>query len=162
VAAAVVTLAVVVVMAAHHVGIIGQPAGDQVLHRLIRVSGAAAVEDHPGLRQGGPGPAANAAADQGVDVHLGQKVRQSPVAGAIGGHYRAADHLPVLHVVDLELLRVTEMLIDLTVFVSYRDPHVTRPPVASFSGAAGGGLLRAAGAVVPSDVRHRSGLAYHG
>ena len=48
------------------------------------------------------------------------------MAAAVGGNDLLANDPAVLHVVELELLRVSEMLEDLSVFIAYCDSHYIR------------------------------------
>ena len=91
--AAVMALAVVVV-GADGVGVVAQPAGQQGLHLGVGAAGGAGVELDAGLGQGVPGPAADAAADQGVHLMRLQEARQGPVAAAVGVHHREETTAP--------------------------------------------------------------------
>ena len=129
-----VTLAVVVaaimafpvvmsVVVAFGVGIIRKLTLGQCLCRGIRRTGHATVELYPGLGQGGLRTHADPAADQGVGLRGFQETGQRAVAAAVGGYDLLRYDFAVLHVVELELLRVAEMLEDLSVFISYRNSH---------------------------------------
>ena len=56
----------IMMVAAHGVRIILQPAGQQVGRRLVSVAGDAGIELNASLGQSGPGPTTNASTDQGV------------------------------------------------------------------------------------------------
>jgi len=126
VAATVVTTLVVVL--AHGVGIVLEIPGCQSRCRSVGFSHHTGVEQNARLIQSRPGTAADAAADQGIDLHLGQEARQGPMAAAVGGHHYSVDDLTVLHIVNLELLRMAKVLEYLTVLVSHRNTHGYIPP----------------------------------
>ena len=112
-----------VVVVAPGVGIIREPAFGQRLDRRVRGAVHAAVELDPGLSQRILCAHANAAADQRVRLRGFQKTGQRAVSAAVCGYNLLRDDLTALHVVELELLRVAEMLEDLSVFVSYCNSH---------------------------------------
>ena len=111
------------VVAAHHVGVEGELARQQVGHGLVGAARYPAVEGDSGLGQGGFGSPADAAADEGVHALAPEQAGQSPVAAAAAVQYRAGGHLAVLHLIDLEGLGVTEVLKDLSVVVGNCDFH---------------------------------------
>ena len=78
----------IMMVAAHGVRIILQPAGQQVGRRLVSVSGDAGIELNASLGQSGPGPTTNASTDQGVHPKILKESSQGSVAAASG-----ADHL---------------------------------------------------------------------
>ena len=112
-----------VVVVAPGVGIIREPAFGQRPGRRVRGTAHAAVELDPGLGQRALRAHADPAADQRVRLRGLQKAGQRAVTAAAGGHDLFRDDPAVLRVVELELLRVAEMLEDLSVFVSYCNSH---------------------------------------
>ena len=46
------------------------------------------------------------------------------MAAAVGGNYLLRYNSSTLHVIELELLRMTKMLKNLSVFIGYRDSHI--------------------------------------
>ena len=60
----------------------------------------------------------------GVGIIREPAFGQRAVTAAVGGHDLLRDDHAVLHVVELELLRVAEMLKDLSVFVRHCDSHI--------------------------------------
>ena len=90
---------------------------------VLRFAADAAVELDTGLRQCHLGTAADAAADQGIHALLHQEARQRAVAAAVGVHHFLPDDLAVRHFIDLELLRVAEVLENLTVFIGNCNFH---------------------------------------
>ena len=117
VVAAGVTLFVVMVVALG-IGIIAQGAVCKGGGTEVGISGDAGVEVDPGLSQGVPGAAADAAADQGVCAQLLQHTGQRAVTLAVGAHDLAVRDGTVFDGVDLELLRVAKVLKHLTVFIT--------------------------------------------
>ena len=110
---------VMAVVIAFSIGIILQCTLCQSLSGRVGRTGDPAVELDARLGQRSLRAHANAAADQRVHLCGFQKSGQCTVAAAVGGYDLLRDNFPVLHVIELELLRVAEMLEDLSVFVSY-------------------------------------------
>ena len=102
--------AVPAVVAALDLRVVLQAAGQERLHRGIRVAADAAVEPDARRGQRSLRSAANAPADQRVDAALRQESRQRAVPTAVGVHDLGRHDLPVGDIVELELRRVTEML----------------------------------------------------
>ena len=84
---AVALVVVLSVVAAHHMGVIGQRSGSQRFRRRIRVTGHAALQLDTCRRQRRLGAAADTAADQGVHMQRTQDARQCAVSAAIGVHH---------------------------------------------------------------------------
>ena len=116
---------VMAVVIAFSIGIILQCTLCQSLSGRIGRTGDPAVELDARLGQRSLCAHANAAADQRVHLCGFQKSGQCAVAAAVGGYDLLRDDFPVLHVIELELLRVAEMLEDLSVFISYCDSHIS-------------------------------------
>ena len=123
VAAAVVTGTVVIVVGAADVGALGQDAGDELHNSHIGAAVDAGVQVDARSGQGVDGAAANAAADQLVHLEGGQEGSQGTVAAAVGIHNGGTDDLAVLHVIELELLGVAEMLDNCAVLIGYCVSH---------------------------------------
>lgn len=113
----------VIVMVAMDGGVEAQRPGQQGAYRLVRTAADAAVEFDARLGQGRLGAAADAATDQNIRPQRAEDAGQGAVAAAIGVHHLGGEDLPVLHIVDLKLLRVAKVLKDLSVFVSDRNSH---------------------------------------
>ena len=107
------------------VGVILQRSLRQRPGRCIRRAGHAAVEFDPRLGQCVLCAHTDAAADQCIRLRRFQEACQRAVTAAVGGNDLLRDDYAVLHVVELELLSVTEMLEDLSVFVSDCDSHIS-------------------------------------
>ena len=114
------------VVVASGIGIILQRILCQSLRSCVGRTGNAAVEPDPRLGQRSLCAHADAAADQRIRLRSFQKAGQRPMAAAAGGDDLLCDDLTVLYVIELELLRVSEMLEDLSVFVSDCDSHGIR------------------------------------
>ena len=113
-----------VVVVAPGVGIIREPAFGQRLDRRVRGAVHAAVELDPRLSQRILCPHADAAADQCIRMRCFQEAGQCAVPAAVGWYDLLRDNYTVLHIVELELLRVAKVLEDLSVFVSYCNSHI--------------------------------------
>ena len=111
------------VVVASGIGIILQRILCQSLRGCVGRTGNAAVEPDPRLGQCVLRTHADAAANQRVHLRGFQETGQRPVSAAVSGHDLLRDDLSIFHVIELELLRVAEMLEDLSVFVSYRNSH---------------------------------------
>lgn len=116
VAAAAMTVALSVVVAVDG-GIIGQLPCQEIGYCCICFSLYAAVELDACLGQGILGTGANAAADKGVDALLLQEGGQCPVPLALRGEDMGFGDFALLDGVDLEFLRVAEVLENLAVFI---------------------------------------------
>ena len=86
-AAVAVMILPLMVVAAHRVRVKFQLSGQQIIHRLIRVSGHAGKQTDARLGQSRAGPAADPAADQGIRALLPQEARQCPVTAPDGADY---------------------------------------------------------------------------
>ena len=120
---AVALVVVLSVVAAHHIGVIGQRSGSQLLCRLVRVTGYTAIQLDACRCQRRLGAAADAAADQRVHMQRAQNTCKRAVAAAVGIHHLGGHDFAVFHIVDLELLRVAEVLKYLSVFLSNCNSH---------------------------------------
>lgn len=111
------------VMVAAHIRIVIKIPFQKRVHRRVRIAGYAAVKPDSRCRKRVLRACADAAADQGVHLIFFQKSCQRPVSVSVCIHNCGRHYFPVLHVIDLELLRMTEMLKNLSVFVSYTNFH---------------------------------------
>ena len=126
-AAAVLTAAMaafVIVVITSGIVCIGEGTGQQFGYPLIGVTGAAGVEPDPGFRQGHLGAGADAAADQAVYLLICQEAGQRTMAAAVGVHDLRGDHLASRYIIELELLRMAEMLKNRSVLISHCNFHV--------------------------------------
>lgn len=122
-AGAVVAVLVVVMVVTVGLTVVRQYARQQLGDSEIRFARAACVELNARIVQRQLRAHADATADQGVDAQIGEHARQRAVAGAVGGNHFLRENLVAVHCVKLELLRVTKVLEDLTVFVRNCDFH---------------------------------------
>lgn len=113
----------VVVMAALRIRIISEVPGKQRLHRRVAGAADAAVERDAGLGQRRLRTAADPAADKRVHMQAAKQRGQRAVAGAIRAYQLLGQNFAVAGIIDLELRRVTEVLKDLSVFISYCNYH---------------------------------------
>ena len=116
---------VMAVVIAFSIGIILQCTLCQSLSGRIGRTGDPAVELDSRLGQRVLRTHADAAADQCIRLGGFQESGQCAVTTAIGWYDLLGNDLAILHVVELELLGVAEMLEDLSVFVSYCDSHIS-------------------------------------
>ena len=116
--------AVMLVMIAAGVGIVVEPSLRQCLRRLVGGALHARVQTDARFGKRHLRAHADAAADQRVDLGFLQKACQQSVAAAVGIHDLRVDDAAVLHIVQLELLGVAEVLEDFSVLIGDRDSHV--------------------------------------
>lgn len=121
--AAAIMFCAMAVMAAANIGIKGQLPGQEGFHCFVRVAADAAAELNAGFRQGCPGTATDAAADEHIHLGCPEETSQRAVAMAVGVRYHRADDAAVRHIIDLELGCVTEVLVNLVIFVSDCNSH---------------------------------------
>ena len=119
---------VMAVVVAFGIGIILQRTLCQSLCGRIGRTGNPAVELDPRLSQRILCPHADAAADQCVRLRCFQEAGQCAVPAAVGGNYLLRYNSSTLHIIELELLGVAEMLENLSVFISYCDSHCITVP----------------------------------
>ena len=125
IAAAVVStgmIAVIVVVAAY-IGIEVERAAEERIHGAVCVAAYPTVQADSCFGQSDLCAAADAAANQRVHAVSGQKTGQRAVAAAIGGHNFTLADLSIRHVIQLELLCVSKMLENLTIFVGDSNFH---------------------------------------
>ncbi len=104
------------VVVALRVGIIPECALRKRYGCCVRRTGYAAVELDARLCQCILSTHADAAADQGIHLRGFQEARQRAMPAAVGRHDLFLNDFTVLHIIELELLRVTEVLENLSVF----------------------------------------------
>ena len=125
VATAVSTVAVlVIVVVALDVRIIAEIVRKIRLDCCVARTADTAVELDARLRKSHLCATADPAADQYRYILLCEKSRKRTVTATVRIHDRCGNNLTVLDCVDLELLGVTEMLKDLSVFVSNCNFHI--------------------------------------
>ena len=93
------------------------------LDRCIARTADTAVELDARTRKCHLCAAADTAADQGIYVLLREKSRKRAVTAAVRIHDLRRNDLTILYCVDLKLLGMSEVLKDLSVFISYCNFH---------------------------------------
>ena len=114
----------VCMMAAAYFRIIIQVSAYETAYRFICIPAYAAEQLNSGGCKCCLGSAADTAANQGIHAPLHQEASQRAVAAAVGVHHFLPDDLAVRHFIELELLRVAEVLENLTVFIGNCDFHI--------------------------------------
>ena len=112
------------VMAALHIRIIRQFTSQKRLHRLVCIPGHSAVKLNSAFRQSISGSASDAAADQRVHLKVRQKSGQGSMAASVGIHNLLIQDLLLIRIVNLKLLRVSEMLEHLSLLIRYCNSHI--------------------------------------
>lgn len=118
-------LAVIMMMTALRVGIVVQASGQKRRHRFIRVSLHAGIQTDPRVVQRHPRAHSDPAADQRLHAVRLQKARQRSVSAALCADHRFLRHLSILCLIQLEALTMSEMLKNLSVFIGYRNFHLS-------------------------------------
>ena len=120
-----VILAVMMVMVvAFGIGIISKVTCSKALYRLVCISCDTAIELDTCLGKCHLCAAANAAADQHIDIELGKKAGECAMAASVGIDHLSGENFITLNDINLELLRVAKMLKNFTIFISYCDFHL--------------------------------------
>ena len=112
------------VMAALHIRIIRQFTSQKRLHRLVCIPGHSAVKLNSTFRQSISGSASDAAADQRVHLKVSQKSGQGSMAASVGIHNLLIQDLLLIRIVNLKLLRVSEMLEHLSLLIRYCNSNI--------------------------------------
>lgn len=113
-AAAVIMMMIVVITVG--AGVLRKDAGQQLGNRFVRRAGDAGVERDISVIQRDLRAHADAAADERIHAELLEHTGEGAVSAA-GDRHDALGHLAVFDFINLELLRMAEVLEDLTVFV---------------------------------------------
>ena len=124
VAAAVAFAAVVFAV---NVGVIAERSRKQGRNSFIGAAGYAAVEQNAGFLQRGARTAADAAADEHVDMQAAEKGRERLMTAVERFDFHGGDDAPVLCFVELETIGLTEMLKNVSVIVSDCNSHGKSP-----------------------------------
>ena len=90
----------------------------------IGISGCAGNDPDPGFLQRGHRAGSKAAADKHIDTISSQNHSQRLMHYAICAHNFCMEHSAAICIIDLELLRSSEMLEDTAVFIGYCDSHL--------------------------------------
>lgn len=115
--------AVVLMVVAAGIRIIIQRSGSKRLCRFISRSLYAGIKLDPGICQSHLCAHADAAANQSINFGGIQKSCQCAIAAAVGVNNLFSCDFSVLNVIQLELLGMSEMLENLSVFISDGDSH---------------------------------------
>jgi hypothetical protein len=127
------TAAMLAMMLAGGIRIKFKLSGQQSFYRLIRIPGHAAIKRYTRLRQSPPGAAADAAAYERVNLQLFKDIRQRSMPAAIGIDCCGNLNFTGLNVVNFKSFRMPEMPEYLSVFIGYRDSHISFPRFLVFS-----------------------------
>ena len=110
-AMAVAAMAVAVfVVITGYIRIEGKGIGQKGVHRRVRVSAYAAEETDAGLLKRHLRSAADPSADKRINALAQKKAGQRAMAATVGINDFRVGYSPVFHLIELELLRVPEML----------------------------------------------------
>lgn len=114
---------VVAMMFTMDIGIVGKGSGKKGFYCFICAAGNAAEKLDAGLHKHALRTAADAAADYGIYIVAAQETGQGAMAASCGVCYLFVHDLCSFNVVELELFRMSEMLKNVSVFVSYCNSH---------------------------------------
>jgi hypothetical protein len=118
---------IVTVVVAFSIGVIIQLPGSQRLYSRISRTGNTAVQLDPSLGQRVLRAHADTAANQRIYLCGFQKSCESTMTASVGGNDLLRNDPAILHIEKLELLGVSKVLEDLSVFISNCDSHTVRP-----------------------------------
>src|SRR5699024_6521455 len=133
------------VMAADSIRIIIQTAFQECFNLCVCISAGSRIKTDSGLSQSISGASADSSADQYFCSHILQKSCQGTMSLSIGIHDLRGNNFPLFCFIDLKMLRMTEMLKNLSLVISYRYFHFV-----SSSHASAAGLSLILDAVVPA------------
>ena len=112
------------VMTALYIRIVGKSSCCQSFYRIIRASGDAAVKLNSGFCQRILSSCSDSAADQRVYLQIRKKACQSAMPASICIYNLLFCNFPIFHIIDLELLRMSEVLEYFSVFIGYCYSHL--------------------------------------
>jgi len=120
-----VILAVMMVMVvAFGIGIISKVPCNKALYRLVCISVDTAIELNACLGKCHLCTAANAAADQHIDIELGKKTGECAMSASVGVDDLCRKNSIPVYGINLELLRMAKVLKNFTITISYCDFHL--------------------------------------
>ena len=122
--ASVVFAVMMVMVVAFGIGIISKVPCNKALYCFVCISCDTTIELNTCLGKCHLCTTSNAAADQHIDIELGKKARKCAVSASIGIDYLSGKDFIPFNSINLELLRVTEVLKNFTIAVSYCDFHL--------------------------------------
>ena len=102
---------------------VDQVAPQICFYRLIRIAGCACAHLNARIVKSVESAAAKAAADQDLDILSCKKACQSAVSDAVRSDYFAGYDLTVFHFIYLKVLRSSEVLKDVSVFIGCCNFH---------------------------------------
>ena len=114
---------VMVVVVTLGFGVIVQAVCKECLHCLVRITVDTTEKLDACLCQSHLRTAADATANEDVCIQRRKKSCQGAVAATVGIYYFCIYDLAILHLVELKLCGMTEVLKDLSVFVGYCNFH---------------------------------------
>ena len=120
---AAVAIVMLTMMIATGIRIIRQRSGSERLCRRIRRTLHAGIESDASVSQRHLRTHTDPAANQSVNFCSLQETGKRAVAAAVGIHDLFSDDLSVFNIIQLELLGMSEMLKDRSVFISHCDSH---------------------------------------
>ena len=112
------------VMTALYIRIVRKSSCYQSFYRIICASGNTAVKLNSSFCQRILGSCSDSAADQRVYLQIRKKACQSAVSASICIYNLLLCNLPFFHIIDLELLRMSEVLEYFSVFIGYCYSHL--------------------------------------
>ena len=120
----VILVVMMVMVVAFGIGIISKVPCNKALYRLVSISVDTAIELNACLGKCHLCAAANAAADQHIDIELGKKTGKCAMSASVGVDDLCRKNFIAFNGINLKLLRVTEVLKNFTIAISYCDFHL--------------------------------------
>ena len=122
--ASVILTVMMVMVVAFGIGIISKVPCNKALYRFVCISVDTAIKLNTGLGKCHLCTAANAAADQHIYIELGKKAGECAMSASVGVDDLCRKNSIPVYGINLELLRVAEMLKNFTITVRYCDFHL--------------------------------------
>lgn len=112
-----------IVMIALYIGIIMKVVGKVCVNCRISVAGNTAKQLNTTFGKCNLCTASDAAADQDIRMQRAENIGKRAVPLTVGVDEAAIHHLTVLNIVNLKLLGMSEILINVAIFVCYCNSH---------------------------------------
>ena len=117
-------LAMMVVVIAFCVRVIGKGSGNKSSYRIVRVPGDTTEQLDACLRKGYLGTAADASANENINTEIGKQSCQCAVTASVCINDFCLYNGTVLDIIHFELFSMAEMLEDFSALVSYCNFHL--------------------------------------
>ena len=111
------------VMTALHIRIVLQIAGNQCFHCTVGIAGSSSIQLNACRIQCVACATTDTSADQCIHLQCLKHSCQCTMSTSVGIYHLRGENLLILHIIDLELIRMSKMLKNLSVFIGYCNSH---------------------------------------